>query len=192
GRKRRNKKRERGQQRCFQKNDGDAGEDVDLHSARVNCLQGVVQLFVRSAAHLAHRFVQHGLFPRVENRDEQRAHQRDADREKKEHAEEFTKQIFKTRLRLRQNRVNGPVFNVLRNQARRRDDREQRTENRHRTKRNVFQNLKLLLKAEPCHEHGTANQDEREKQKNVKNFLTRELGQRVGGDCEDSRRRKPA
>src|SRR5437868_11420796 len=191
-RERRNEKRERGEERRFQKNNRDAGEDVDLQAACAHRVQRVAQLFALGAAHLAHRFAEHSLFAQIKNNHEQRAHQSDADGQQKQHAEKFAEQIFETRHWFRQNGVNRAVFDVLRNQTRRRDDGEQRTEDRHRTERNVFQNLELLLKTEPRHEDGTADENERENQQNIENLLTRQFGERVGSDRENTRRRESA
>src|SRR4029077_15808607 len=58
--------------------------------------------------------------------------------------------------------------------------------------RNIFQNLKLLLKREPRHEDGAADQDESESQQNMKNFLACELGQSVRCDRGDAAKRERA
>src|SRR5882724_966469 len=88
--------------------------------------------------------------------------------------------------------VNGPVLDVLRDETRRCDDCQQRTEDRHRSERNVFQDLEFLLKSESRHENGAADKEQCENQKNVKSFLAGEFGQRVNADRENPCRRKSA
>src|SRR5437016_1759267 len=120
--------------------------------------------------------MEHGLFSRIKNSDEQGAHNCNADREKNDQAEQLAEQIFKSRDRFGQNRVDRPILDVLRNQTCRRDDREDGTEERHRAERNVFQDLEFLLKGEARHENGTPDEEKREYQNNIENLLAREVG----------------
>src|SRR5437588_13090527 len=116
-------------------------------------------------------FLEHGLLARVKNGDEQGTHDRDADPQENEHTEKSAEQVLEARNRFSQNRVNRAIFDVLRNQTRSRDDREQRTEDRHRPKRDIFQDLKFLLKRKSRHEDRTPDEEKLEYQRNVKHFL---------------------
>ena len=93
--------------------------------------------------------------------------------EKQENADEFAEQILKARHRLGQDGVNRPILDVLRNEPGRGDDRQDRGENRDGAQRYVFQDLKLLLKAEARHKDRTTDQDECKDQHEIENALTR-------------------
>src|SRR6266513_3919546 len=88
--------------------------------------------------------------------------------------------------------MDSAVFDVLRNQTGRCDNSEKRAQDRHRAKRNVFQDLEFLLKSESRHENGTADQEQPEHQNNVENFLPCEFGQGVRRDREDALKGKGA
>ena len=52
------------------------------------------------------------------------------------------------------------IVEILRNQARRGHDREERSEQAHRAKGDIFQDLKFLLKGQLRHEDRTADQEQ--------------------------------
>src|SRR5439155_9051354 len=134
--------------------------------------------------------VQHGLFAHIQDQQKRCAHHECADRKQEKHSANFPKQIFETRDRFGENGVNRAVLDVLGNKSCGGNDCQQRSEDRHRAKRNIFQNLKFLLKSELRHEHGAADQKQCENEQDIKNFQARQLCQRVDCDRENSRERK--
>ena len=188
----RNKKCKRRQQTCFQVNDDDAREDVDVDCGRADRPQSVIDLLARRHRHLPHCDVQHRLLPRIQHQKKRRAHHQGADREKQENAGNFSEHIFEAGHRFGENGVNGAVLNVLGNEPRGGDDCQQRGKDRHRPERNIFQDLKFLLKSELRHEDRAADQKQSEDQQDVKNFQARQFGQRIERDGKNARERKSA
>ena len=114
--------------------------------------------------------MQHALFTYVEHSEKRRTHHDCTDSKQQKDAANFSEQIFETRHRLGKNRVDGAVFDVLGDEPRRRNDCQQRRKDRHRAKRNIFQDLKFLLKSELRHEDGAADQQQGKHQQDIKNF----------------------
>ncbi len=151
-----------------------------------------IDLLARRPGHVLQGRVQHGLFAHVQHEEKRRAHHQCADRQQQKNSRNFPKQIFKARHRFSENGVNRAVLDVLGNESRRGDDRQQRRKDGHRAERNVFQNLEFLLKSELRHEHGAADQKQCENEQDIKNFQAGQLGQRVDGDRANSEERKSA
>src|SRR5581483_898161 len=166
--------------------DCDPKKEIASQTAGPDLIQSIAELFSRRAAHLPCRFVQDGLLPHVNNDCKERSHRRETERKEREHPEEFTKQILKARHRSRENRVDGAVLDVLWDQTRGGNDCQYRGEERHRAQRDVFQNLKFLLKAEAREEDRAGNKNKAEDQPEVKNFLSRQIGERVTRDRSDA------
>src|SRR5262249_16184550 len=161
-------------------------EDVVSERSGAHGVECGLQLFVRRGAELARSLVQHRLLARLEDEQEQQRHHRDADCQQKQDAQKFAQQIFPARHRLRQNRVNSAVLDVLRNQTRRYDNREERSKDRHRAERNVFQDLEFLLETEPREKNRAPYQRDRENEQDVENSFARHLGQRMPRDRKNS------
>ncbi len=104
---------------------------------------------------------------------------------RRQDAGKFAEQILEPGDRFREDSVDGPVFDVLRQQPRCGDNREERGKNVHRAERDVLQHLKFLLETHPRHECGAADQDQREDQDNVKNLHSRQLRERIQREGAD-------
>ncbi len=109
---------------------------------------------------------------------------------KQQHARQFSEEIFKSGDRFRQDRVDGAILDILRNQARGRHDREERRENAHRAESDIFQDLKFLLEGQLRHEDRVADQEQGKKKQDVKSLQAGQLGKRVRGDRRDSSEEK--
>ena len=166
----RDKERERREQTCFQVNDDDSGKDIDVERGRSDRAQRVSDLFRRRAGHLPQRRVNHSLFAQIQHQQKRCAHHQRADRQQQKDSGNFPEHVFEAGHRLGENGVNGAVFDVLRKQPRGGNDCQQRGKNRDRAERNVFQDLKFLLKRELRHEDRAADQKQREDQQDVKTF----------------------
>ena len=106
--------------------------------------------------------MQYGLFTRVEHHEKHRTHDQRADGKQQQDAGELAEHVLETRHRLCENRIDGAILDVLRDESRGRDNGTQRSKDRHRAKRDIFQNLEFLLKSEARHEDRTADQKQRE------------------------------
>ena len=91
----------------------------------------------------------------------------------------YPEQVFEPRHRLREDRIKGAVLDVLRQEHRGGESREQPCKNPHRPERHVFQHLELLLKGEFHRECRAADHRDREDQQKVENLQPHELEQRV-------------
>ena len=183
---------ERGEQTTFEIDDRDARKQTGVEDGGADGAQRVRHLLRRRAAHLARGFAEDCLFANRQHEKKKRAHGDDADREQEKHAEKFAEQIFDSRNRLRQDRVDRAVVDVLRQQARGRDHGEQRREDAHRAERDIFQHLEFLLERHLGHEDRAADQEQREEQQDVENFQPRQLGQSIAGDGGDAPERESA
>ena len=134
----------------------------------------------------------HGLFAQVQHHQKCRAHHQRADCQQQKNSRNFPEDVFEARHRLGQNRVNCSVFDVLGKQSRSRNDCQQRGKDRDRAERNVFQNLKFLLKRELRHEDRAADQEQRKDKQHIKDLQAGQFGERVKRDGNDSRERKRA
>ena len=86
-----------------------------------------------------------------------RTHRNEAEREEEEDAEQFPGKVLKARDRLGENRIGRTVLNVLRQESRGGDYRQERDEKTHRAETDVFQDLEFLLEGHLRHENGAAD-----------------------------------
>ena len=99
-----------------------------------------------------------------------------------QHAEQLAEQVLETRHRLREDRVERAVLDVLRQQHGRREHREQPGEDGHRAERHVLEHLELLLKRQLHREERAADDEQREEQQEVEDLEPDEFEQRVRRD----------
>jgi len=153
----RNEQRERGQQRGFDENDEDAGNEVGVEGRGGHLLDRESQILGRCRGELRAGFGQNGALAEPKDGQKQSTHEQDRDGEQGEDPGEFAEQVAEARHGLCEDRVDRAVLHVLRQKIRRRKDGEERAEDRHGSERDVFQHLELLLEGELRDEGGIAN-----------------------------------
>ncbi len=182
----RDEQRECSEDRGFQINDRDAGNEVPAEGVFFHSGDDGGDHLGRGAGSARQLLRDCILLPRVKDDDEQHGHHDRGDEQQGEHAEELAEQVFEARDRLGEDGVKRPVLDIVWDEDRRGEHREQEGEDRHRAERHRLQRLELLLKCELHRHQRAADDDEREDEEEIKDLEPDELEERACRDGADA------